>query len=134
MAQYVVCPQKKIISRIFKISGALIVSTELEIKIKKCAKETTLFNRLHKHSFGGLGADTLTFLRVDSFFWGGGLLSAFSKTKLRFQVFFVEPPVYDMRILYLLNNVNLGLDSYSLCKNTRALLLNRRPSFSVSSF
>ncbi len=29
MAHYVVCPQKKIISRIFKISGALIVKNRL---------------------------------------------------------------------------------------------------------
>jgi hypothetical protein len=29
MAHYVVCPQKKIISRIFKISGALMVKTDL---------------------------------------------------------------------------------------------------------
>jgi hypothetical protein len=35
-------------------------------KIKKFGKELTLFNRIHKHSFRGLVADTPTFLRVDS--------------------------------------------------------------------
>jgi hypothetical protein len=33
MAHYVVCPQKKIISRIFKISGALIVKLNLPNKL-----------------------------------------------------------------------------------------------------
>jgi hypothetical protein len=45
------------------------------------------------------------------FLWEGGMLSAFSKAELRFPVFFIEPPVYAMGNLYLLNNVNLGLDS-----------------------
>ncbi len=103
--------------------GNIIFCTEPVFKIKKCGKESTLFNRIHKHSFGGLGADTLTFLRVNSFFWGSGVLTAFSKAELGLPVFFVEPPLYDMRNLYLLNNVNLGLDSYSPRKNTRALLL-----------
>jgi hypothetical protein len=35
MAHYVVCPQKKIISRIFKISGALIVKNRYLSKKKK---------------------------------------------------------------------------------------------------
>ncbi len=49
----------------------IIFCTEPEIKIKKCGKESTLFNRLRKHSFGGLGADIYTdFLRVDFFFCG----------------------------------------------------------------
>jgi hypothetical protein len=33
MAHYVVCPQKKIISRIFKISGALIVILTIQITL-----------------------------------------------------------------------------------------------------
>jgi hypothetical protein len=35
MAHYVVCPQKKIISRIFKISGALIVNLHLTLPVKR---------------------------------------------------------------------------------------------------
>jgi hypothetical protein len=36
-------------------------------KTKQCGKESTLFNCLYKHSFGGLGADTLTFCESTPF-------------------------------------------------------------------
>ncbi len=52
---------------------------------------------IHKHSFGGLVADTLTFCE-SALFSGKGRLggggSAFSKAELRFPVLFVAPPVY----------------------------------------
>ncbi len=51
------------------------------LKIIKCGKESTQevdsFNRIHKHSFRGLGADTSTFLRVDSISGGGGCCRLF---------------------------------------------------------
>jgi hypothetical protein len=40
MAHYVVCPQKKIISRIFKISGALIVNIDTKAKCRHLKKFT----------------------------------------------------------------------------------------------
>jgi hypothetical protein len=36
-----------------------VTEPEPAFKTKKCGKESTLFNSIHKHSFGGLGADTL---------------------------------------------------------------------------
>jgi hypothetical protein len=50
------------------------------IQNKKCGEESALFNRIHILSFLGLGADTPTFLRVDSLSLGvGGVLSVFSR-------------------------------------------------------
>jgi len=43
-----------------------ILILEPLLKTKKCVKESTLFNHIHKHNFGGLGTDT-DFLQVDSF-------------------------------------------------------------------
>jgi hypothetical protein len=62
---------------------------------------STLFNRIHKHSFGGLGADTMTFCESNPFvfkFLGGNeilfpWLAAFSKVELRFRILFEKPPV-----------------------------------------
>jgi hypothetical protein len=42
MAHYVVCPQKKIISRIFKISGALIV-IRYQVPLFKKLRDTIFF-------------------------------------------------------------------------------------------
>ncbi len=52
--------------------------------------ESTLFKRIYKHSFEGLGADTRTFCESTPF--SGevvGGLSAFSKDELRFPILFV---------------------------------------------
>ncbi len=66
----------------------------------------TLLICIHKHSFGGFWADTLTFCASTPFvsiywiFWEGVVwvggrwwLSASSKAELRFPILFVEPPV-----------------------------------------
>ncbi len=53
-------------------------------KTKQCGKESTLFICLHKHSFGGLGADTCTQTFCESFPFsgkvGGGLAVGFFKS------------------------------------------------------
>ncbi len=45
-----------------------LYATRACIKKKKYGKESTLFNSIHKHSFGGLGADTLTFREWTPFY------------------------------------------------------------------
>ncbi len=44
-----------------------ILILEPLLKTKKCVKESTLFNHIHKHNFGGLGTDTLTFCKSTPF-------------------------------------------------------------------
>ncbi len=53
--------------------------------------------QIHEHSFRVLGQRHRLFCDLTPFpgeMGGGGVLSAFSKEKFRFTVFFVMPPVY----------------------------------------
>jgi hypothetical protein len=67
--------------------------------LKSRINESTLCNRIHKHSFEGLGADTLTFCKSVPFAgevgWGGLLAS--SNVELRLPIFFKVPPVCDVQ-------------------------------------
>jgi hypothetical protein len=78
------------------LSSAESRSQEPVFKTKKSGKELIFFNHIHKHSFGGLGAYTLTCESTPfsgEVGGGGGGVSAFSKAELRFPIFFVLPPV-----------------------------------------
>ncbi len=63
------------------------------IQTKKGGKESTPFNRIHKYSFGGLGADTLTFCKSTPFSGeaGEGGLSAFSMAEFRVPISLWRP-------------------------------------------
>jgi hypothetical protein len=55
-----------------RVGAMLGHSPEPVFKTNKCGKESTLCNRIYKHSLGVLGEDTLTFCELTPFSGGGG--------------------------------------------------------------